>query len=250
MSDVVALHEAATREMRIQRAEEVEKLKFYAIASGGGGCSYGLHTPNGPLTKTLVPIHGAPTQVAVDPRQPKFYAPGNHAVVTYDEQEKKWQELALTPKIPRISWLHGIAFDTKRNRLVATTGGGSGYVYAYYPDQQKWEVLAQTGMGAHGLVYVPSEDAFYGIGQGNRITEVAKFSPDGVRLAVIPLSDPICTDYGIAQMLWADGNLIVVSHAASPLPFSRNNQVRAVPHSFVIDAKSGEIKFSTVMEPH
>lgn len=247
------IYEEATRDSRLAAAQEVERLKFWAVHRDGGRSAFGEFTPAGPIAKTLFPLEGV-ERVTVDPRGPEYYVPGGHDVFRYDQKTRTLEKIELTHKVPAISWLHSVAFDTKRNRLVATSFGGGGYLYAYYPDDKKWEVLTQPGINTPAMVYVPSQDCIYGVEGGSiqpgPVKEFIRFSPDGVRLGSTRISEPIEWSGSSVQLCWADGHLILLLYPSNRFHPFQTAEPTGKPWSYIIDAKTGKVVSAGEMSLH
>jgi hypothetical protein len=244
------LYLAATRGERGRRLAELRHLRFEAVYSDGNARSYGQFSVLGPISSTLRPVNGQVHQLAVDPRGPTYYGKGGHEVLLVDLDGQSIEELHTGDSIPRFSWLSAIAFDSKRQRLLATTFGGGGYLYAYSPANRAWSVLAEPGLASSALTYVAAEDALYGLdnamGPGALIREVYRFSPVGARLQTIRLSEPISRDDSTPQLAWAEGRLMLV------LGGTTGRDQRRAPsqaRGYTIDPRTGEVLFACFLEP-
>jgi hypothetical protein len=118
----------------------------------------------GPVAGTARPLPRDVNSVATDPRGPTHYGLSREGVLQLDMQAGQVVQLAWDPAVGRPGWPLGIAFDTKRGRVVVSTLDRGGRLYAYDVGEKKWSVLAdQNGFPIASIAYAPREDAFYGL---------------------------------------------------------------------------------------
>src|SRR5204862_5175444 len=124
--------------------------------------------------------------LAIDPAGPIYYAIDSHAVYSVDLKNAKATEIPVNARnVPRLSWASGVAFDTKRRRLVVS--GAGGHLYAYDPGLKQWSLLAEFprgGIHLHSLTYSAAEDCFFGfsksVAEDTLNASIARIGADGV----------------------------------------------------------------------
>lgn len=159
------------------------------IASTGGG--YGRSSSvisaefssGGTVPGTEITFPVEARQLAVDLRHATGYLLGSHQVFRVGPGPSTPIELRPDPGLSEpMSWPVGIAFDSRRRRVVIATLGGEGFLYAHEPDTGRWAILGSLrGVDLEGLVYDPTRDVLYGLSGGARLH---RFSPDGLAQGV------------------------------------------------------------------
>lgn len=230
-------------------SEEIAALRFRGLVRNSDGSnSIGDYTVTGPVTSSLRPIYNRITKLAIDSQFERVYARGGHEVYLLPDRGEP-QLIAENPELERLSWLSAVAFDTKRNRLLASTFGGGGCLYSYEPDNNKWSIICQPGLGASALAYAESEDVLYGVnlaaGPKETVKTLMTFNQHGARTSEISLSEEIETggDFGHTQLLWDNGWLFLVQSQFG----HRRRDVR--PHGYLIQPDTGEVHFSSELIP-
>ena len=255
LSRIDELYDAATRFARARRWVEMQSLRFHGLhfVDAGGSrtsVSLGEFTPNGPIVATLRPFPAGVDKVVVAPNG-SVYCQNRHGVFVIDSDTRRLRELETNPETPHFSWLSSIAFDTKRNRLLASAGSG---LYGLDPETQIWTLLTRSALGSAATVYVESEDAVYGLNQARGSDEsfsrIGQFAPTGALVRSIRLPEEIWRSGShddVVQLCWANGRLVIViserSHASTPLPPVLK------PRCYVVDPKTGQIVYACYMEP-
>jgi hypothetical protein len=128
--------------------------------------SFGEFTASGPKADSLKPLPDHVGRVAFDPNGKQYYGVYRHTLAAIDMDRQKATSIDTGLDVPEINWPSDVAFDTKRERVLLTTFGGGGYLYAYTPKTGKWEVLAEKP--AHWLAYDAKNDTLYGLKAGHR----------------------------------------------------------------------------------
>ena len=155
--------------------------------------AYGDFTLAGPKPDALKPLPKAVRHVVYDPIGKQLYGISNHAVFQVDIAKCETAEMKPPATLPELSWTCGIAFDTKRERLVVVTLGGVGHLYSYTPKTGKWALIAEMdNLDLAALAYDAKADRLYGLYQsfGGGIPTVGVFNADGAVVGTIELSDP------------------------------------------------------------
>src|SRR5688572_2631151 len=152
---------------------------------GGTSAAFADFSVAGPIEGTEVPLPGRVNGATFDPTDGMVYSLEMHGVFQIDPANGRPTTLKPNdPALPEVSWPSGLTFDTKRRRLVLSTHGGSGYLYAYDPAAQKWSGLVDLeNVDIHSLVYSPAHDCFYALlmhmgGRGGP-TRIVRYTPEG-----------------------------------------------------------------------
>jgi len=146
---------------------KLPKLTFQAHREIGGKYphevvrSFGEFTLTGVKADTLQPLPDHVSRIVYDPVGKKHYGIYRHKLAEIDMKTKKVKELDVGLQVPEISWPADVTFDTKRERVLLTSSGGGGLLYAYSPKKDEWEVLAEKP--ANAIVYHPKDEIVYGL---------------------------------------------------------------------------------------
>jgi hypothetical protein len=72
--------------------------------------------------------------------------------------------MSLNSGVPELSWPMGMAYDSKRDRVLLASLGGEGFLYAYSPAAQRWSVVASMdNRDVNCLVYHAADDCLYAL---------------------------------------------------------------------------------------
>ena len=230
-------------------SDEIATLRFRGLVrSSDGSNSIGNYTVTGPVASSLRPISDQLTKLAIDSQFERVFGRGHHDVYRLPDQGEL-QLIAQDPALEEMSWLSAIAFDTKRNRLLASTFAGGGYLYVYEPDKDQWSIVCRPGLGVCALAYAEQDDVLYGVnlaaGPKETVKTLMTFNQHGARTSEISLSEEIETggDFGHTQLLWDKGWLFLVQSQLG----HRRRDVR--PHGYLIQPDTGEVHFSSELIP-
>jgi hypothetical protein len=147
--------------------------------------------------------------IAVDPDGPTFYGVTTHKFGIIDSQTGEFEEITIIDEsIPRLSWPGGIAFDSRRKRILITSRG---HLYAYYPETNYWEAVADSK--EIPIVYSPQEDLLYGLEAGGR--KLKKTNMRGAVVGDINLSQTVPTantwDDIKVQIVWSADKILILA---------------------------------------
>jgi hypothetical protein len=166
---VELLHRDATRHARAVARDQMRSVRFEAMLRVGIGrhahaSSYGRFTPSGPIQGSLTKLPPNVNHIAVDPKEKKAYVIQGHEVGSLNLGDERITTLEIDKGLEELSWPCGLAFDSKRRRLILTSLGGEGHIYCFDVDKGKWSSLgSMNNIDLLGLCYSPEEDLFYGI---------------------------------------------------------------------------------------
>ncbi|MBX9667101.1 MAG: hypothetical protein K2X93_05750 [Candidatus Obscuribacterales bacterium] len=148
-----------------------------------------------------------------------WYLVGRDGLQLYKETDNTRNLIPLPRQIDFSEWIHGITYDTKRDRLILLApfdADNKTRLYAYYPRTKTWTVLcAIPNCNAHvkGLVYAAEEDTYYALARlydskdDGRHTFVYAISPDGFLTKAREISCNLC---GSEQ--WFDAKITLTLH--------------------------------------
>ena len=218
-------------------SKDIAALRFTALFRNSDGAgALGQFTVNGPIASTLRPASPQVTKIAVDSKGKAMFGRGHHDVYLL-KNARETQLLKQNPELPEISWLSAIAYDTKRNRLLASTFGGRGYLYAFDIAKREWSIVCKPGLEVSALVFVESEDVLYGVnlaaGPNEAITTLLTFNANGARTSKTKLSQQIPTngEFGHTQLAWNDGWLFLIQWNPNGRLGEPAGSAPRVPHS-------------------
>lgn len=197
-------------------------------------------SPVGVLTPPIVNV-GSVTNYAIG-AGPAVYVLQNRVPSTFDPGTLTATAIPPNPALPAFSWVCGLAHDPLRNRVIVSTFGGAGTLYAYDAGAAAWSVLAglnNADLGA--IVYHPALDALFALDTGvfgGGPFLLRRYDANGAPVATFTLG---LSTWGGAidnfQMYVLGTNLALVGPAKSLL----GTRVR---HAFVIDPASADIVFA------
>jgi hypothetical protein len=203
---------------------------------------------DGPIKGTIqqLPDRARVTDVTVD-EQGNIYGITNHEIVRIDPKTLAVSVLKVAGDVPQLSWTCGVAFDTKRKRLVVATLGGAGDLVAFDSAKEQWSYingLNNIDLGA--LTYSHQEDCYFGIGMSMGADRAKSmlftFAPDGTRTGAVAIDEILVTTPrpdGGAQMAMMGRNVAIIT---SP---GRGAGARGVPaepgRCILVDPKTGRV---------
>ena len=180
-------------------------------------------------------------RVAEAPEINTIFASDLHNIGTLDPATGKFREIPYDPSLPKISSLGGIAWDSKRQRLVvASASHENNRLYAYTPATERWTKLSKLKYPLHGWVYLPDQDRLAAIvpnGIYGAYGLLVKFNSKGKPIKRIRLDRPIPTAYpgslNLQVMLTDQGQLLI----------AEKQTVMNYPYSIfhLIDSNNGEV---------
>jgi streptogramin lyase len=193
-------------------------------------------TPHGPIAGTIQPGIVYPTHVAVDPRGPTYYGHrASRPVTRFNPATGAATELpAFNSELD--SHPTGLTFDTTRNRLLRSTLGGEGFLFAYSPEQDRWSTLASlNNVDLWSLTYSAADDVLYGLTE----TSILRYDPQGRQTGSVRLSQRVARNYLWTYQLVATGDQLVL--LSPPLTDPVLPGAPGVQRSYLIDPHTGEV---------
>src|SRR5262245_50517072 len=170
----------------------------------------------GPLTSLPIGIQA----LAFYPDRKQFYGLKGQQVVRFGSSAKSPVSMRVGDDVPELSWPCGIAFDSKRNRVMLASLGGEGFLYAYDTVSETWSVvMSMEQLDLFALAYSASRDSLFGLASGRGDTvRLIEFSPDGAVIQEFGLADPVLPGMisdrvtsGAVQLVATDSYLVIIA---------------------------------------
>lgn len=251
------LHAHAASEKNEKARAAAQEIIFEGVYESGtdqpghgGTASWGQFTPNGPIKDTLVKLPRNYKHVVTDPDAEAWYGLDRGDVVRFKLNGDRPVALPLPFGLPRLSWPCGLTFDSKRGRLLLSSLGGEGFLYAYDVDAKNWSVVASMkGVDTQGLAWSRHDDCLYALSSdhGDRSRRsLVKLNAEGVVLATVKLGDglPNLGHHPRCQLIPVDGKIILLG-ASEPV---ESGHEKPPTHSYLVNLKTGAIEYSTKLE--
>ena len=264
MARLDPLWHEATAPRRAEARAALAGIRFHAIRWVGDfprlEGELAEFTPAGWIEGTARPLPRSVNRVAADPRGPTWFGIQGHSnAVRVDLAARAATVLEIREDIPELSWPCGIAFDTKRNRLLVATLGGEGYLYAFDPAASAWSVLAEMGnLDLQSLTYSADADCLYGLkmdrGGAGRL-DMVQFDPAGKKVRELAVNVEARPDSSEAfmsppQLIAVDKHLVLLMPPPMRARADRapGGQAAAMK-GYLIDADTGSVRFSGELVP-
>jgi hypothetical protein len=153
-------------------------------------------TTGGPIVETTRALPRDAEQIAIDPATEVCYGITNHEVFRVDAGKKV--AIPVKGDVPRMSWLCGVTFDTKRQRLVVAARVQQ-QTCAYSPQKDEWEFLSEepnARVQVQGLAYSVKEDCLYRLeaDPSDSTLRLCKLDPQGKPLARVEVKHTLPRD--------------------------------------------------------
>ena len=257
LADMEPLHQKATAFERRRAAEAVASLRFegvWAVPRGKAffiDSSLATFSPSGPVAGTIRTMPHQISQVAFDPVAGKHYGSDGHRLITFEAGSRREEWVADGGNLRVPPFYGGIAFDTRRRRLMVAGRTGPGpALYTYAPDSKTWAAAGTPGRDVEllALTYSGEGDCFYALAN-SRDREgpavLVRISPAGVGEWRVPLPT---LNLGrrrgaLAPMpqLIAVGPLVAVVTPSWRDP--RNPELADAPRCVLIDPVANEVVY-------
>lgn len=133
---------------------------------------YGLFDGRGPTATGFVPVPEPVRHVALDPTSKTLYGINSNDMFVVrlgTTGREDLESIPVHPTLKREGWMCGIAFDTRRNRVVVVGLAGKGGMCALDVKTGTWAELGDmNNLDLAALTYSPKDDALYGLYQSHR----------------------------------------------------------------------------------
>jgi hypothetical protein len=210
-------------------------------------------TPAGPIEGTHQPLSGV-NRIVADPRGTTWYGTSGHSLVKLDLKNQKATKLEVQGDLPEMSWPDGVAWDSKRNRVVITSHGGVGYMYSYEPDANKWSLITDMrNTDLCSFTYSSEEDCYFGLvaSLGTGDMYIRDYAPNGAAGRDTSLgrrggeNDRMMVHIAPPQLVAAGKYLVVLF----PPPTPDRRQATGPMSCVVLEIKSRKIIYSGDLRP-
>jgi hypothetical protein len=149
----------ALMDVRFHAQQKTKNSKGEVVA-----VSIAQFTPRGPIMYTLESISSKYPHVAWEAAGERMFAVSSHSVVSVHRSTAQETPMQFGPGLPNLSWPCGMTFDAKRRRVMLTSLGGEGFLYAYDLAADQWSLItSMKNKDMHGMTYDPDRDLLYGI---------------------------------------------------------------------------------------
>jgi hypothetical protein len=257
------LLQEAMYERQALRRKELDGFTFdapYRTGTAGqppherGQLQYGKFTIRGPMPQMLVNVPDRMEQVAVDPGTGDWYVRRGSEIRHINSKTDESTQIDWDAGLPDLSWPSAIAFDTLRQRLLLTSFGGGGYLYAYDVGQRKWSVICRPGLSTNAMLYVPDGDLIYAVNLshgGEGVQTLRKFNAHGALIESYTLPHPIGRGqsrgpFAGIDLAYFNGRIAILGPTV-PDPLDPS---LLAPQIHVFDLETKNFVYAGVMRPH
>ncbi|MEX2669938.1 hypothetical protein [Candidatus Uabimicrobium amorphum] len=138
----------------------------------------------------------------------------------YDEKNMPIAVKQINKYLPKPSHPRGLAFDSKRRKLILVTLGGVGYMYNYNVDTQEWSLVrSMKNKDFVAITYSEEEDCVYAFPAAfgdNMVSSIQKMSFDGRMIGTLKLTEPIIVEtFAQVQMKIFSNYLVITTRGKS-----------------------------------
>jgi hypothetical protein len=209
----------------------------------GGLPQVALASPLG-IVQPLVPLPGGVTNYALGPNLLPFglnsAGPGFLDFASFGVTP-----IPPDPTLTPFSFVNAITFDSLRNRLLVSSFGGGGVLYAWDLASNQWSELANPNNDApSAIAYHPVYDLTFGL----RVDPYApvpyslnRYDATGTMIGSVPLALPVIDYYGEPQQLYAVGSRLAYTGPG------RTIFGIAVRHCYVIEPLTGDVVYAGIL---
>lgn len=237
----------------------LKEITFKGLYRVDNSISFGDYSlTKGPDLNNFIPTNVS--QITYNPYNNKYYGIQNYrSVVEIDPKTKATRSIVTLNNNRKSSYLNGITFDTKRNRLLVYNRANRRSLYAYSFNNRTWQEVNLNGnlngVSITSMVYHPEDDSIYAVKANSNLNRdrnyltLYKLNSNGAVIDIINFSDSSLAGlpysyngYGI-QLMSSGKNLILVWGAK----FSNvnNYNVSSIePRIYAIDPDTKKVKLT------
>ena len=145
----------------------------------------------------------------------KYYVIADDGLQQIDPASGSVRHIPMDTALPEVSWPMGIAYDSRRDRVLLVTLGGEGFLYGYSPARDTWSLISSmNNVDLASLVYHPVEDVLYGMGVHHPDyggMTLYRLNPDGSGPRSMPLPlYPWGVHMGSSELVSVGGYLVLL----------------------------------------
>jgi hypothetical protein len=261
MAELESLEREVMAAERAKGRQAIAREKFTAIwwtsvsRPFDGSAVLADFTLAGPIEASARPLPNRMSRMALDPRGPTYWGISGHGLVEIDGKTSRATPREIQGDLPRLSWPCGVAFDTKRNRVVFTSLGGVGYMYAYDAGKDAWSLLGDmSNVDLESFTYSASEDCFYGLATplgGDRAPSLLRYNPQGAEMERVEISPRLASDQN-GMMHFAPRQVVALEGAVAilspPKPGAKAGDGQRMT-CVLVNPKTGKVTYSGTMRP-
>lgn len=121
--------------------------------------------------------------------------------------------------VPELSWTTGITFDSLRERILISTLGGEGFLYALDPNTRDWSVVNSLNqIDLTAIAFSASRDRVFGVESRSHFS-LHEYSAAGELLESQHLAVPVLTHFTdrATQLIEVDGLLALLQYPQGTL---------------------------------
>jgi len=232
------------------------KITFQGLYRIDGLTSFGNYSlDRGPDLNNLVPLNNI-FQITYSPTNNKYYGiESGRNLVEIDLNTKQTRQIAIPNYNNKRSYLNGITFDTKRNRLLIYDRSNRGSLYAYSLNTRQWNKINLNVNGFTSIVYHPEDDSIYAVransnqNRDRNYLTLYKFNSNGAVIDILNFSDPALigvpnsyNSYGL-QLISSGQDLVMVW--GNKRSNSQSYNISAIePRIYLIDLETRKVKLT------
>ncbi|MEM9657217.1 MAG: hypothetical protein AAF961_02545, partial [Planctomycetota bacterium] len=256
----------ANVEQRSAALQALRAQRFTAVHYGSlprqgaaGRCGYlAEFSIEGPLIGRGSALTVTAHDVAAAPAEGLVYVRGGDEVWALEKNGAEPRKIDFDNELPRLSWPSGLAYDTKRGRLLLSSHGGGGKLYQYDVSGASWSLVGSQGLTSIGMAYAPDEDVIYALyenGSNGSVEAIKRYNPHGALLDWVTLSKripgPRRSGPALRQVAYFPGHVAVLTYEDPRM--HRRRPGREAPESkgqiVVVNARSGEVVYEGEIKP-
>jgi hypothetical protein len=189
-------------------------LEFRAAEVRGTARLWTSFTTHGPTAGKAVPLPTGLRHFVPDAGGRRFFALSDHELFAFEAGETSARQVDLGPILEKLSWPHGLALDTKRNRLVVADGNTMDRLLARDLATGAWTQMVATGWHHfRALAYDGTKDVVYALSDRERQgTWLTAFAADGKVAKEVRLSRDLALGRKDDVQMATAGDHVVVLH--------------------------------------
>ena len=231
------------------------KTSFKGLYRVDNAISFGDYSlTNGPNLNDFIPVNVS--QITYSPTNNKYYGIQNgRYLVEIDLNTKTTRQILMPNRDRKRSYLNGITFDTKRNRLLVYDRSNRGNLYSYSLNTREWNRINLNGNAFTSIVYHLKDDSIYALkanhnqNRDRNYLTLYKLNSNGAVIDIINFSDTALAGLpnyynGYTTQLISSGKDLVMVWA-NKNSHSQNYNISSIePRIYLIDPVTRRVKLT------